>query len=95
MKKFLVTLTNFLTGTSNYYIAYAESKFDNNLFSAIDNEYVELYRDLYYSDYDYDDIEDAFEEYLIDMSSEIEEWTDEIEEQHKNYLPVLYENSSD
>lgn len=95
MKKFLVTLDNFRTGTSNYYIAYAESKFDNNLFSAIDDEYVELYRDFYYVDYEYNDVEDAFEEYLSDMGSIIEEWTDEIEEQHKNYLPVLYEKYSD
>ena len=96
MKKFLVALNNFRTGQSSYFIAYAESKFDNNLISAINDEYVELYRDFYYLDYEaYNDVEDAFDEFLIDMYFEIEEWTKEIEEDYGNNIPILYnENTS-
>lgn len=91
--KLLVTLTSGRTGQSDYYIAYAEDEFDNNLFSAIDDEYVDLYRDKYYIEYEYCDIEEGFDEYLIEMYSEIESWTDEIEERFKDNLPILYDEN--
>lgn len=90
--KYLVTLTNTFIGQSDHYITYTESKFDNNLFSAIDKEYLYLYNDNYY--FHYDCYEKSLEEYLLDMISSIEEWTDEIEKQFGNNLSIIYESSS-
>lgn len=93
MKKLLVHLeSDLVCGVWDDFIAYAEDEFDNNLFAAIDEQYVEMY----YAygdniDYESDEEPEQMDEFVDNMTSDITEWDDEIEEQYGDNLPILYD----
>ena len=93
MKKLLVHLeSNLACGIWDDFIAYAESEFDDNLFAAIDEQFIEMYYNYGDSiDYESDEEDKQLDEFVNNMTSDITEWDDEIEEQYGDNLPILYD----
>lgn len=93
MKKFLVHIENSqYCGIWDDFMAFAESKDDNELLEAIENKYLEMYYSYgdIYDNYDDDDLNE--EEFVSDMFYTIEEWNDEIEKDFKDmkYSNLIY-----
>ena len=74
LKKYLVHLENInFCGIWDDFIAYAESEFDDNLFSAIDSQYIEMYYSYGDSlDYESFELEEQIDEFLDGMTANIE-----------------------
>jgi hypothetical protein len=93
MKKLLVHLeSDSACGVWDDFIAYAEDELDNNLFAAIDDQYVEMYHKYgHYIDYESNEESEQMDEFISNMVSDITEWDDEIEEEYGDNLPIIYD----
>lgn len=93
MKKLLVHLESSLAcGIWDDFVAYAEDEFDNNLFVAIDNQYIEMYYEYgYNTDYESDEESEQMDEFISTMTYDITEWDDKIEEEYGDNLPIIYD----
>lgn len=93
MKKLLVHLESSLVcGIWDDFVVYAEDEFDNNLFAAIDNQYIEMYHEYGDNiDYESDEESEQMDEFISNMISDITEWDDEIEEEYGDNLPIIYD----